>query len=149
MVIAEAVSRDVATVPALAPGAAFLLAHVHLSIARTLRGADARSSLEGAAAHARRFAALLEKTPVEEWEELARLTLVDAHLRLGHSADAEDALRVAHERVVHRARHMRLVPHREAYLERVPEVQATLALAETRLGLRLPTFGPPALPKRG
>ena len=69
-------------------------------------------------------------------------------IRDSHPADADAALRVAHGRVVDRARNMRLVPHRQAYLERVPEVSATVTLGEQRLGLGVPPFGPPALPKR-
>lgn len=148
VVQADAVSRDVASVPALAPVAAFLSAHVHLSVGRSVSAGAARASLERARQHALELVQLLARTPVEEWEELARLTLVDAHLRLGHPADADEALRVAHARVVERARHMRQVPHRQAYLERVPEVAATVSLGEQRLGLGLPSFGPPALPKR-
>jgi len=144
----ETLSRDVGSVPALAPVAAFLAAHVHLSIGRTVQGQAGRPSLERALAHALDFVRLLEQTPVEEWEELARLTLVDGHLRLGHHAEADAALHVAHARVVDRARMMRLVPHRQAYFERVPEIRATVALAEQRLGLGLPSFGPPALPRR-
>jgi len=146
--ISEALSGDVASMPALAPTAAFLAAHVHLSIGRNLQEPASRQPVEHAVEHALEFERLVAKKPVEEWEELARLTLFDGLVRLGRTAEADRALRLAFDRVVERARHMRLVPHRAAYLERVPEVRATVDLARQRLGLALPSFGAPPLPPK-
>lgn len=146
--ISEGIAGDVVALPALAPIAAFLAAHVHLSIGRNMQDDASSQPIEQAVEHALEFERLVAKNPVEEWEELARLTLFDGLLRLGRVAEADKTLRDAFDRVVERARQMRLVPHRTAYLEQVPEVRATVELARQRLGLNMPGFGPPALPKR-
>ncbi len=87
---------------------------------------------------------LLSEQPIEEWEELTHLTLIETLLAAEQDAEANKALEVAFAKICDRARKITRAEHRHAYLERIPEVNRIVELARERLGKSLPFFA--ALP---
>ncbi len=136
--LASYVEAEVRGLEALRPTGCFLLARVAL----------ARHDHARAAAHARRAIELVERTPVEEWEELTHLTLVEAELALGNVDAAHAALDAAFMVVCEHARRVPRLEQRNSYLGRVPEVREIVTLARERLGRSLPFFAalPPLRP---
>lgn len=136
--LASYVEAEVRGLEALRPTGCFLLARVAL----------ARHDHARAAEHARRAIELVERTPVEEWEELTHLTLVEAELALGHVDRAHAALDAAFLVVCDHARRIPRLEQRNSYLGRVPEVREIVTLARERLGRSLPFFAalPPLRP---
>lgn len=119
--------------PALQTAANMALARVQL----------ARRAVESAVEAARDAHQRLALGPVEEWEEYIRLTLIEALLAAGELEEADATLQVAFDRLVERARLIRVTEHRRAFLTRNDEVGRVLQLARDRLGLVLPALSDP------
>lgn len=132
--LAAYVEAEVRSVPVLLPTSKFLSAAVAYS----------RGSLEEALDLAKDAVRLLQDNPVEEWEELTYLTLIETSIALGAEAEANQVLESAFQSICDRARKIARSEHRHAYLERIPEVNRLVTFARERLGKNLPFFA--ALP---
>jgi tetratricopeptide (TPR) repeat protein len=128
--LAAFVQAEARTLPALATSAKFITAAVAYS----------RGQLQDAREQASSAVASLATVPMEEWEELLYLTLVETHLALGENAEADKVLEAAFNCVCERARRIARTEHRNAYLDRMPEVGRIVSLARTRIGKTLPFF---------
>lgn len=142
--LAAFVQAEARTLPALATAAKFITAAVAYS----------RGQLQEARDTATSAIAALATVPMEEWEELLYLTLVETHLALGENEAADKVLDAAFTGVCDRARKIARTDHRNAYLDRIPEVGRIVSLAKTRLGRTLPFFAsiplkPPPKPPPG
>ena len=126
--ISESICSDSATQPPLHILALFVLARAHL----------ARGAIEPAVAAAREVMRRLASTPIKEWEEPVRLTLVECFFALGWDTDGNRILGDAFASVAARARSLNLPVYRRAYLTRNPDVCAILHLAGRRLNCSLP-----------
>ncbi|MFO0555593.1 MAG: AAA family ATPase [Polyangiaceae bacterium] len=134
--VANFVEAEVRAVPVLAPTAKFVAAAVAYS----------RGELDEALVLAREAVELTRTSPVEEWEELTHLTLIETLYANEEDAAADAALEIAFTLVCDRARKISRAEHRNAYLERIPEVHGIVELARERRGRNLPFFA--ALPLR-
>jgi tetratricopeptide (TPR) repeat protein len=134
--LAAYVEAEVRSVPVLLPTSKFVSAAVTYS----------RGATEEALELAMEAVKLLKDQPVEEWEELTHLTLIETQLALEDDAAANHAIEEAFSLVCERARKITRTEHRNAYLERIPEVCRIVELAKERLGKSLPFFA--ALPLR-
>ncbi len=132
--LAAFVEAEVRAVPALSAVSRFLSAAVAYS----------RGAVDDALAHARAALEIHQRMPMEEWEELTHLTLIETLHVKGDAAEANKALENAFQAVCDRARKIQRPEHRTAYLERIPEVERIVSMARTRLGKSLPFFA--ALP---
>lgn len=132
--LAAFVEAEVRSVPVLLPTARFISAAVAYS----------RGAIEEALVAATEAVRLLNEQPIEEWEELTHLTLIETLLAADQETEANKALEVAFSRICDRARKISRAEHRHAYLERIPEVSRIVDLARERLGKSLPFFA--ALP---
>lgn len=125
------VNAEVRNIPVLLPTARFVAAAVAYS----------RGELEDALVLSRDAVELLKKQPVEEWEELTHLTLIESLLGFeDQELEANRRIDAAFSMVVERARKIGRAEHRHAYLERIPEVNRIIELAHERLGKNLPFF---------
>ena len=107
----------------------------------------ARRYLESALEAAREVDRRLAAGPVEEWDELMRLTHVEALLALDHAEEADAALDAAFQTVVAHAAAIRRADHRRAFLGRNEEVRHIVELAHERLGRVLPEFAQTSSPR--
>jgi hypothetical protein len=128
------VEAEVRSVPVLLPTARFISAAVAYS----------RGAIDEALVAATEAVRLLSEQPIEEWEELTHLTLIETLLAADQEAEANKALEAAFTKICDRARKITRAEHRHAYLERIPEVNRIVDLARDRLGKSLPFFA--ALP---
>ncbi len=128
--LAAFVEAEVRAVPVLVPTSKFVAAAVAYS----------RGSLEEALELAREAVRLLEVQPVEEWEELTYLTLIETLIALEHDEEADRVIDKAFTSICNRARKISRAEHRHAYLERIPEVYRIIELARERLKKSLPFF---------
>jgi tetratricopeptide (TPR) repeat protein len=104
-------------------GARAALALVHLARGRRAEALD----------EAKRAVAALERYKVvEEFEELARIALVEALVASGEEAAARAAVETARSRLEARAARLALPAHRSSFWERIPEHRRILEL-ERRL----------------
>ncbi len=134
--LAAFVQAEVRALPSLATTSKFLCAAVAL----------ARGQLQEARELATGAVAALATVPMEEFDELLYLTLVETHIALGSEGEADTALEAGFTLLCDRARKIARVEHRNAYLDRLPEVRRLVELAKTRLGKSLPFFA--AIPLR-
>lgn len=125
--LADAVTQATRAHPSLQPIALLVMARVQL----------ARMHAEAAVTAARSLYQLMQTTALEEWEESARLTHIDALQAVGASEEADRALAEAFAAVERRAQEIARPEIRRSYLERNEEVARILAAAHHRLGLRL------------
>ncbi len=132
--LAAFVEAEVRSVPVLLPTARFISAAVAYS----------RGAIDEALVAATEAVRLLSEQPIEEWEELTHLTLIETLLAAEQEAEANKALEAAFSKICDRARKITRAEHRHAYLERIPEVNRIVDLARERLGKSLPFFA--ALP---
>ncbi len=132
--LASFVEAEVRSVPVLSPTARFICAAVAYS----------RGALEEAIALSGDAVRLLAEQPMEEWEELTHLTLIESLIADEQDEQANLALDAGFTLVCERARKISRAEHRHAYLERIPEVFRIIELARERLGKSLPFFA--ALP---
>lgn len=116
--------------PTLYIAAVFILAHTQL----------ARRSVDSALEAARDAYQRLSAGPVEEWEELIRLTFIEALLYAGETEEADTVLEIAWNALIDRVESIRRRDHRQAFLNRVGEVRKLVALADARLHRQLPSF---------
>jgi tetratricopeptide (TPR) repeat protein len=100
----------------------------------------ARGAVEAAIELARDACQYLASGPVEEWEELCRLVLVQALLHADEPDEADQVLGTAFDAIVARAHRIKRPDHRQAYLGRNAEVVELVQLAQARLGRTLPQF---------
>jgi hypothetical protein len=128
--LAAFVQAEARALPALATSAKFITAAVAYS----------RGQLQDARDSAQSAVDALATVPMEEWEELLYLTLVETQLAMGDGAAADRALEGAFNCVCDRARRIARPEHRNAYLDRTPEVRRIVELAKTRLNKTLPFF---------
>jgi tetratricopeptide (TPR) repeat protein len=110
--------------PALQILAVFALSRVQL----------ARRAIEAAVETARDANARLAAAPVEEWEELIRLTLIEALLASGEEQEANAALDAAFTSLSEHVMSIRYTHHRDAFVRRNAEVYRITELAYHRLG---------------
>jgi hypothetical protein len=82
----------------------------------------------------------------QEAVELTHLTLIETLFAVDDDGGADSALEAAFSAICDRARKIARVEHRNAYLERIPEVARIVDLAKERLGKSLPFFN--SLPLR-
>jgi tetratricopeptide (TPR) repeat protein len=122
--MAKYCADETKSLPSLEVTSSFVLARVQL----------ARHAFDDALAAARNANERLSSGPVEEWEEFVRLTLVEALLAKEAYEEADEALRIAFQRLVEVARGIRRADHREAFLTRNDELVRILDLARDRLG---------------
>jgi tetratricopeptide (TPR) repeat protein len=129
--LAAFVQAEVRNLPALATTAKVLGAAVAFS----------RGQLDDAATLARDAITAVAKEPLEEWEELLYLTHVETVLAKGApKEEADQAIEQAFSVVCERARKIGRTEHRNAYLERLPEVRRIVEIAREKLGKSLPFF---------
>jgi hypothetical protein len=134
--LASFVEAEVRQLPALLPTARFVSAAVSYS----------RGEIGEALGLAQEAVELTRANPVEEWEELTHLTLIETLFAVDDDGGADSALEAAFSAICDRARKIARVEHRNAYLERIPEVARIVDLAKERLGKSLPFFN--SLPLR-
>ncbi len=117
-----------------------LLAAAHLcrALVDSARG-DFPAALR-AASEAHR---LLAEGPLEESEEAIRLVHYEALVALGHTAEADEALRTAFSALETRVASIRAAEIAHAFSTRNHEVARLLHYAYVRLGLRLAPSSPP------
>lgn len=120
--------------PTLYIYAMFVLARVQL----------ARRVLDSALEAANDAYQRLAESPVEQWGDCIRLTLIDTLRAVGDEPNADAVLDVAFRTIIDRAAAIRRRDHRDAYLTRPDEVRSIIGLAASRLNLALPVF--PDLP---
>lgn len=128
--LASFVEAEVRSIPVLVPTSKFVSAAIAYS----------RGALEDALELARDAVALTQNRPVEEWEELTHLTLIETFAALEDDASADRATEAAFSAICERARKITRSEHRHAYLDRIPEVARIVDLARERLGKNLPFF---------
>ncbi|HRI70625.1 MAG TPA: AAA family ATPase, partial [Polyangium sp.] len=114
--------------PALQILAIFALSRVQL----------ARRAIPAALETARDANTRLAAAPVEEWEELIRLTLIEALLANGDEQEANDVLGAAFTALTERVLSIRYPHHRDAFVRRNEEVYRIAELAYHRLGRYFP-----------
>jgi len=117
--------EETRTQPALQSIAIFALSRVQL----------ARRAVDAAIELARDANGRLDAAPVEEWEEMIRLTLIEALLTVGETEEADAALDQAFRALKERVRNIRQAHHRDAFVRRNEEVYRIVQLAYHRLGL--------------
>ncbi|NUP12674.1 MAG: protein kinase [Polyangiaceae bacterium] len=132
--LAAFVEAEVRGVPVLLPTSKFVSAAVAYS----------RGAMDEALELAREAVKLMQERPVEEWEELTYLTLIETLFVFDRDADADRVIETAFSAICDRARKISRAEHRNAYLERIPEVARIAELARERLAKTLPFFA--ALP---
>ncbi|MBK9259599.1 MAG: protein kinase [Polyangiaceae bacterium] len=110
--------------PALQILAIFALSRVQL----------ARRAIEAATETARDANNRLAVAPVEEWDELIRLTLIEALLASGEEEEANAVLDGAFTALCERVMSIRQPHHRDAFVRRNEEVYRIAELAYHRLG---------------
>ena len=110
--------------PALQILAIFALSRVQL----------ARRAIESATETARDANNRLTAAPVEEWEELIRLTYIEALLASGEQDEANAVLDAAFTALSERVMSIRQPHHRDAFVRRNEEVYRIAELADHRLG---------------
>lgn len=134
--LASFVEAEVRQMPALLPTARFVSAAVSYS----------RGEIGEALGLAQEAIELTRSNPVEEWEELTHLTLIETLFAVDDDSGADSALETAFVAICDRARKIARAEHRNAYLERIPEVARIVDLAKERLSKSLPFFN--SLPLR-
>lgn len=98
----------------------------------------ARRAIPAAVEAARDANARLAAAPVEEWEELIRLTLIEALLANGEEHEANVVLDAAFTALTERVMSVRYPHHRDAFVRRNEEVYRIAELAYHRLGRYFP-----------
>lgn len=98
----------------------------------------ARRSIESALETARDANNRLAAAPVEEWEELIRLTLIEALVASGEEQEANVFLDAAFTALTDRVMSIRYAHHRDAFVRRNEEVYRIAELAYHRLGRYFP-----------
>jgi len=97
----------------------------------------ARGTVEAALENAREAATVLTQGPVEEWEDMVRLVLIQALLASGEEEEANHVIADAFRAISGRAAKLRRPEHRQAMLTRAGELVQLLELANTRLGMKM------------
>jgi hypothetical protein len=122
--LARFACEETRSVPALYTTSLFIFARVQL----------VRRFAEEAVQLGREVLERVAAMPVEEWEELMRLTLVEAHYAAGQVAEGDAALDAAFRVVEAHAMAIRRPEQRHAFLTRLEEVRRITDLARERLG---------------
>jgi eukaryotic-like serine/threonine-protein kinase len=120
--------EETRTQPALQILAVFALSRVQL----------ARRAIPSALETARDANGRLAAAPVEEWEELIRLTLIEALLAAGEDQEANAVVDAAFTALTDRVMSIQYPHHRDAFVRRNEEVYRIAELAYHRLGRYFP-----------